>query len=166
MCTRSNLYMSGNLSIQELPADILHTSGTLSIQELLADILAPVWCAYFLPHVLLQLSWRTCLMCDLASHLHIRQSKQPHAHVFIQVHGTVTLVLVLSPANQWSSIVWPCHRPLQDIPMLLVYVPTLSSEVQSMVISLRSVNPGWTCSEAIYEVNSSWIYGAQCKHLF
>ena len=132
------------------PANIIYMYGTLSIQELLANILATAWCTYCLPHVLLQLSWRTCLMCDLATHLHIRPSKQPHAHVFI----TAKHVLVLSPAIQWSSIVWPCHRPLQDIPMLLVFVPTLSSEMQSMVISLRSVNPGWMCYEAIYEVKN------------
>ena len=44
MCTRSNLYMSGNLSIQELPADILYMSGTLGIQEPPADILSRRTC--------------------------------------------------------------------------------------------------------------------------
>ena len=93
------------------PANIIYMYGTLSIQELLANILATAWCTYCLPHVLLQLSWRTCLMCDLATHLHIRQSVQPHAHVF---------KLYTSPRNCHTCVV-TCYR---QWPVLCVMPPT------------------------------------------
>ena len=95
-------------------------TALLTFLHCLANIIAPTWCAYWLPHVLLQLSWSTCLMCDLATHLHIRQSVQPHAHVYKSTELSYLCCYLLSSV---ASIV--CHATdLSRIPMLLVYIPS------------------------------------------